>query len=200
MNTSQAILVPFSSSSQTAHVYLGIGAILGDRENNLREGLHLLERDANIRVERVSGLYRSPHMGLAPGDKTRFPFHLNAVAEISTTLKPIELLDRLLEAEEESGRVRSEKWGARTLDLDIVLWESLTLSSERLMIPHPGLSRRAFVVVPLLELNPRIAVPNGTRVSDFLGSLEADLRHLTRIRDVEWYTGQKIEAKLSAAE
>lgn len=116
----------------------------------------------DIRVESRSSLYSSPPMG--PADQ---PNYVNAVVEIRTCLESLELLDRLQQIERDHGRVRGDvRWGPRTLDLDILLFDAISVDGDRLRIPHPGLAERAFVIVPLAEIAPELVLPNGVLAAE----------------------------------
>ncbi len=185
MNSSESI-AELTGTLPPARVFLGMGASLGDRKANLRRGLRCLEDKGAARILAVSPLYESPHLGLKPGDDMRYPPHLNAAAKIETRLQPTELLDELLQAEAFVGRVRGEKWGPRILDLDLLFWHGCTLKTDRLTLPHPELTRRAFVVRPLLDLEPDLALEDGTPLRNFVPTLELDFRTLVRVQNVEW--------------
>ena len=126
---------------------IGLGANLGDRAKTLRTAMGRL-RDAPGIVNLVSSaLYETAPVGL-----TDQPLFLNAVAGVETTLTPEALLSELLKIESEFGRTRGERWGPRTLDLDLLAFESEERSTDDLQLPHPRMFERAFVLVPLLEL------------------------------------------------
>lgn len=115
--------------------------------------LKLVDGDPDIRVERVSSLYRTPPWGI-----TEQPDFLNAAAAVATTLPPRELLDRCLDAERKLHRVRDRRWGPRSVDLDLLMYDDLTLDEPGLELPHPRMIDRAFVLVPLVEVEPDLAV------------------------------------------
>ncbi|HLJ56395.1 MAG TPA: 2-amino-4-hydroxy-6-hydroxymethyldihydropteridine diphosphokinase [Chthonomonadaceae bacterium] len=146
-------------------VLLGLGASLGDRAANLREALRRLA-DAGVEVRAVSSTYESPHLGLLPGDSERYPAHLNLVAAAETNLSPEALLDRIHEVEAAGGRARSERWGPRTIDIDILDYDGREMRTDRLTLPHPGIAQRAFVAAPLLDLQPDYRLPDGRRLRD----------------------------------
>jgi 2-amino-4-hydroxy-6-hydroxymethyldihydropteridine diphosphokinase len=146
-------------------VLLGLGASIGDRERNLRDALERLAA-AGVTIRAVSSIYESPHLGLETGDEQRYPPHLNLVAAADTTLQPEELLDLVHSVETAGGRVRTERWGPRTIDIDIIDYGGLELQTERLALPHPGIAKRAFVAIPLLELRPEHRLPDGTLLRD----------------------------------
>jgi 2-amino-4-hydroxy-6-hydroxymethyldihydropteridine diphosphokinase len=142
--------------------YIGLGANLGDREGNLREAL---ERLAELGPLRVSSFRETDPVGVT--DQPRF---VNAVAELETDLSARDLLARLLEVERELGRDRSgeERWGPRTIDLDLLLYGDEVIDEPGLTVPHPRLAERRFVLEPLHELDPGLVLPDGRAVGDLL--------------------------------
>lgn len=130
--------------------YIGLGSNLGDSEQILREAVEKLRVLGTVSV---SKLYQSPPMG--PQDQ---PNYYNAVAQLSTQLEPLALLDELQRIENEAGRVRLRRWGERTLDLDLLLYAEKNIINERLTVPHMGILERDFVVIPLLDLDPTLQV------------------------------------------
>jgi 2-amino-4-hydroxy-6-hydroxymethyldihydropteridine diphosphokinase len=151
--------------------YLGLGSSLGDRMAHLQAAVDLIgQSGSGVRVCAVSSVYESPHMGLEPGDETRYPPHLNAVIQVETMLSPEDLLAVAQRVEEIGGRNRNMRWSPRTIDVDLLLYADMRLRSERLEIPHPGLAQRAFVVLPLLQLEPHLLLPNGTAIASLVNS------------------------------
>lgn len=144
-------------------VYLGLGASLGDRMANLRSALLLLSCD-DLRVLRVSPVYQSPHMGLKAEDSERYPAHLNIVALCETRLDPYALLERTQAVETLGARQRTERWGPRTIDIDILDYLGVHADTPRLRLPHPGIAQRAFVARPLLDLDADYSLPGGQRL------------------------------------
>ena len=161
-------------------VYLGLGASVGDRVSNLRTALSRLECD-ELRLSRVSSLYESPHLGLCVGDSERYPPHLNCVAEFETELTAEGLMERILGVEASGGRIRGERWGPRTIDIDILLYGSCVIRSERLSIPHLGLAERAFVLIPLAEMAPDLVLPDGRGVGELCASPQIVEQVLVRV-------------------
>jgi 2-amino-4-hydroxy-6-hydroxymethyldihydropteridine diphosphokinase len=135
--------------------YIGIGSNLGDRRKNIQLALNVLKEKKDIIVEKVSPFYETLPVG-GPPRQGKF---LNGVIEISTTLTPQELLKVLQEIEKALGRVRKERWGPRTIDLDILFYGDLIVNEERLIIPHPLMHKREFVLKPLLRIAPDLIHP-----------------------------------------
>jgi 2-amino-4-hydroxy-6-hydroxymethyldihydropteridine diphosphokinase len=143
-----------------ARVFLSLGSNLGDRAATLERALRELEASGEVRILRRSSLYAT-----APVDRTDQPQFYNLAVEVETSLAPETLLDRCQDVERRLGRVRAERWGPRTVDVDILLYDRQTVSTERLIVPHPELLRRRFVLEPLLEIAPEAVLPDGTPVA-----------------------------------
>jgi len=133
--------------------YLSMGSNLGDRERNLANALKLLSGDS-LRVIRVSQLYET-----APRELLDQPWFLNLAAEIETELSPEELLGKTARVEARLGRQRTVPKGPRSVDIDILLYDDLTVDEPNLTIPHPGMHERRFVLEPLAELAPDLRHP-----------------------------------------
>ena len=151
--------------------YIALGSNLGDRIGQMRRALELLQETGRVSVLRTSPVYqnRAVGMGEAADD------FLNAVAEVSTDLKPRELLDTCLDAEEQLGRVRSEEgWAPRTSDLDTLYFETVVMQDEHLTLPHPRITERDFVAVPLAELSSKLEIEGRTarQIVESLGQNE----------------------------
>jgi 2-amino-4-hydroxy-6-hydroxymethyldihydropteridine diphosphokinase len=149
--------------------YIGLGSNLGDRLFYLREAVRLLAQDPDIRGVNPSRVYETAPVGGPPQGK-----FLNAVCALETTLSPLLLLHRLQTIERLLGRVRREYWGPRTGDLDLLLYGRVRMKTPRLILPHPRLLTRSFVLVPLAEIAPDLIVP-GTekRVTELCRALGA---------------------------
>jgi 2-amino-4-hydroxy-6-hydroxymethyldihydropteridine diphosphokinase len=132
---------------------LGLGANIGDRQSNLAVALRRLDAHPDITVQAVSALYETP-----PWGKTDQPAFLNAAARIETGLSPHALLKAILEVERSLGRERGERWGPRTLDIDILVFGTAAVNEPGLEIPHPRLPERAFALAPLLDVLPEAEV------------------------------------------
>lgn len=138
-------------------VYIGLGANLCDPIEQLQRAVIALEKIVDTQLECVSKFYGSKPMG--PQDQ---PDYVNAVAKLTTSLAPEQLLNELQHIELQQGRARkNERWGPRTLDLDILLFANQVINTERLTVPHYGLCDREFVVYPLLELDEHLSLPDG---------------------------------------
>jgi 2-amino-4-hydroxy-6-hydroxymethyldihydropteridine diphosphokinase len=142
--------------------YVGLGANLGDREATIRAAVAELPD-----VVAVSTLRETDPVGV-----TQQPRFLNGVAALETDLTPRELLDVLLSVERRLGRERRERWGPRTIDLDLLLYGDETLEEPGLAIPHPRLHERRFALEPLAELDARLSVPGRGPVSALLAALD----------------------------
>jgi 2-amino-4-hydroxy-6-hydroxymethyldihydropteridine diphosphokinase len=147
--------------------YVGLGANLGPREETIRRAVELLERAPGVVSVAVSELRETDPVGLV--DQPRF---LNGAVALETTLAARELLDLLLAVERELGRVRTERWGPRVIDLDLLVYGDETLDAPGLRVPHPRLHERRFALEPLAELDPELDIPGRGRVSALLAALD----------------------------
>lgn len=147
-------------------VYVGLGSNLAEPRAQLRDALAALERLPQTQLVQVSSLYASDPLG--PADQPRY---VNAVAALDTELQPWALLDQLQRIELEQGRQRkAERWGPRTLDLDILLFGQRLLHDERLTVPHYHMHARAFVLYPLAEIAPELRLPDGRTLAELLAA------------------------------
>lgn len=151
--------------------YLSIGSNLGHRKYYLNGAIKSLLENPHITVVNVSSYYETEPYGVP--DQAKF---LNAVVEIKTSLLPQELLGFIQEVEEKFARERKEKWGPRTLDIDILLYAERQICEPNLKIPHPYLEKRAFVLVPLAELKPELILPSGQGIRAALKGLQEDVQ------------------------
>lgn len=143
-----------------ALAYIGLGSNLADPLEQVQTALHELANLPNTRFITCSSLYRSTPIG--PEDQ---PDYINAVAKLESRLEPLVLLDALQAIEQTHGRERKVHWGARTLDLDILLYDQNILQTERLTVPHAFMHERGFVLAPLLEIEPTLALPSGETIT-----------------------------------
>lgn len=146
-----------------SRTWIGLGSNLQDPAAQLQRAFGELDELADSRLLARSRLYRSRPMGPAGQ-----PDYLNAVALLETALEPLGLLDELQHIEERHGRVRGQRWGPRTLDLDLLLYDERLLDLPQLKVPHPGIAERDFVLLPMLEIDPDLQVPGQGRVDRLL--------------------------------
>ncbi len=143
--------------------YIGLGSNLAEPQKQLRSALESMAEIPQTRLLHCSSFYRSAPVG--PGEQ---PDYINAVAELETGLAPLQLLDQLQAIENAHGRERSVRWGARTLDLDILLFGRQRIDEPRLQVPHPRMAERNFVLLPLAELEPDLQLPTGESIRALL--------------------------------
>ena len=154
--------------------YIAIGSNLSDPVTQTQQAIEALKVLPQSEFIKASSLYSSSPMG--PQDQ---PDYINAVVAINTHLTPLELLDCTQAIEQEQGRVRKdERWGPRTLDLDILLYGNEVMNSERLTIPHYGMKVREFVLYPLAEITPRLQLPDGTEIATLLTQVARNGLHI----------------------
>lgn len=161
-------------------VYLGLGSNLGDRARALDSAIeHLHAAAGDLSVRRVSSRYETEPLVASPSDGGAAPpWYLNCVVEAETTLSPDALLSRVQAAESDLGREPARtRWAPRAIDIDILLYGAHEIRTERLTIPHAGLTRRRFVLEPLAEIAPALAIPGtGRTVAEHLTALSDPLR------------------------
>jgi 2-amino-4-hydroxy-6-hydroxymethyldihydropteridine diphosphokinase len=156
-----------------ARAFIGLGSNLAgsvagitkDSQAQVQQALDSIAAHPDITVAAVSSFYQTRAIG--PGKQ---PDYINAAAQLETKLQPMQLLDFLQTIENQQGRVRTIRWGARTLDLDILLFDQQIINSERLQVPHPRIQERAFVLAPLHELAPDLQLPNGENIRQLLAN------------------------------
>lgn len=162
-------------------VYIGLGSNLDRPAEQIKAALSALSQLEGSQSLRCAPWYSSVAIG--PGDQ---PNYVNTVASIETTLAPEALLDELQLIEKHQGRQRNVRWGARTLDLDILLYGNDTVTTERLTIPHPEMPQRSFVLQPLADLAPQLRLPRNVALSELLSRCDtSDLYQLTTADDNE---------------
>ncbi|MCZ7662307.1 MAG: 2-amino-4-hydroxy-6-hydroxymethyldihydropteridine diphosphokinase [Thermoleophilia bacterium] len=146
-----------------ARVYLSLGSNQGDSEALLSGAVDALGLLPETNVVAISSLYRTAPVGYLDQ-----PDFLNQVVAVETGLEPLDLLDRIRRIEADAGRVRRERWGPRTLDIDILWYDGRRVHGERLELPHPRLEERRFVLEPLAELAPDLELSHGGTVREAL--------------------------------
>ncbi|MCR5176330.1 MAG: 2-amino-4-hydroxy-6-hydroxymethyldihydropteridine diphosphokinase [Anaerovibrio sp.] len=149
----------------TYDCYISIGSNIGDKEANIKAAVNQLAASDKIQLISVSSLYRTP-----PWGNTEQPFFLNGALLVRTSLKPHDLLSLCQDIERGLGRVRHEHWGPRTIDLDLLYIEGIKVRLPELVIPHPYMLERSFVLVPLQEIAPELMI-NGRGISEYLDIL-----------------------------
>ncbi|MEV5152036.1 2-amino-4-hydroxy-6-hydroxymethyldihydropteridine diphosphokinase [Streptomyces werraensis] len=150
---------------------VSLGANLGNRLETLQGAVDALEDTPGIRVKAVSPVYETEPWGVEPGSQ---PSYFNAVAVLRTTLPPSSLLERAQAVEEAFHRVRDERWGPRTLDVDIVAYADLHSDDPHLTLPHPRAHERAFVLAPWLDIDPAAELPGRGPVAELLDAVTRD--------------------------
>ncbi|MET7477102.1 2-amino-4-hydroxy-6-hydroxymethyldihydropteridine diphosphokinase [Streptomyces sp. NPDC005648] len=147
---------------------ISLGANLGNRLETLQGAIDALEDTPGVRVKAVSPVYETEPWGVDPGSQ---PSYFNAVVLLKTTLPPSSLLERAHAVEEAFHRVRDERWGARTLDVDIVAYDGVLSDDPQLTLPHPRAHERAFVLVPWHDVDPEAQLPGLGPVADLIDSV-----------------------------
>lgn len=151
-------------------VFMGLGTNIGNRSLNLRRAIDFLAHKG-IKVKKASAVYETEPIGVVEQN-----WFYNMVVEGNTESSPEELLLIAKSIEQEMGREESIKWGPRLIDIDVLLYDNLVVETEvdghKLKLPHPELKNRAFVILPLLEIEPKAMLPDGTKVSVFLNQVK----------------------------
>ncbi|WP_329219889.1 2-amino-4-hydroxy-6-hydroxymethyldihydropteridine diphosphokinase [Streptomyces sp. NBC_01485] len=147
---------------------ISLGANLGNRLETLQGAIDALEDTPGVRIKAVSPVYETEPWGVEPGSQ---PSYFNAVVLLKTTLPPSSLLERAHAVEEAFHRVRDERWGARTLDVDIVAYADVVDDDPQLTLPHPRAHERAFVLAPWHDVEPEAQLPGRGAVADLLGTV-----------------------------
>jgi len=137
-----------------AVAYISLGSNIDDRLGYLHDAVHLLQQDQKIDVNAVSSVYETDPVGYTEQEN-----FLNIVIQVNTSYQAEELLKKCLDIEQTLGRKREIRWGPRTVDLDILLYNQDNIETEHLSVPHPRMHERAFVIIPLVEIEPNIQLP-----------------------------------------
>ncbi|MCT4621057.1 MAG: 2-amino-4-hydroxy-6-hydroxymethyldihydropteridine diphosphokinase [Marinisporobacter sp.] len=146
--------------------YLGIGSNMGNTKENIDKTIALLKENNHIKVSNISSYYETEPVGYKDQD-----WFLNIVVEIDTDLNPYELLSYCQHIEKNLKRKRIIRWGPRTIDVDVLLYENFTSTDENLIVPHPRMHERAFVMIPLYEINKDLSI-NGTTIKELVNQLK----------------------------
>ncbi|WP_336323376.1 2-amino-4-hydroxy-6-hydroxymethyldihydropteridine diphosphokinase [Streptomyces lavendofoliae] len=154
--------------SNPKRAVLSLGSNLGNRLETLQGAIDALEDTPGVRVKAVSPVYETEPWGVDPGSQ---PSYFNAVVLLKTTLPPASLLERAHAVEEAFHRVRDERWGARTIDVDIVAYADVVSDDPALTLPHPRAHERAFVLAPWHDVEPAAQLPGVGAVAELLGGV-----------------------------
>jgi len=147
-------------------IFIGLGSNLDNPKQKIKDAIHLINEIDDVSIIATSSLYETSPIGFLEQ-----PNFINAVVQIYSPINHNNLLIKLFDIERIFGRIRKEKNGPRTLDLDILLFDNLILESELLTIPHPRMHERLFVLIPLLEISPIIEIPKYGSVSNLISGL-----------------------------
>src|SRR5579872_3085871 len=172
-------------------VYLALGSNIGDRLGNLRRAVDLLRN--RMKVHAVSSVYETSPVGVE-----NQPSFFNLVLHATTALSPMDLLAFVKDVEKRVGRRPTFRWGPRVVDVDIVLFGRETVDLPSLRVPHPEMLNRAFVLVPLCELNPHVELPDGTAICT--GNLDIVARSGQNVRSIGRLDGSPIGSTTRKAE
>ncbi|KJS22321.1 MAG: 2-amino-4-hydroxy-6-hydroxymethyldihydropteridine pyrophosphokinase [Clostridiaceae bacterium BRH_c20a] len=156
-----------------AKAYLGLGSNLGDKKTNVTTALEMLYKNPLIEVLKISSFYETEPIGFKEQD-----WFLNVVVKVETLVEPYKLLSFCQAIEDHLQRKRLIRWGPRTMDVDVLLYENFSSEDPILTIPHPRMTERAFVLVPLEEIEPDLEI-KGQRIGEFLNKLED--AHIKRV-------------------
>lgn len=147
--------------------YIGLGSNLNHPKEQIKNALIALNSTKDVKVVGLSSLYQS-----MPIDGSKQPDYINAMCQLDTHLTALELLYVCQDIETKQHRMRDKKWGARTIDLDIIIYGVQVIASKQLIVPHPQMMNRAFVLVPLAELEPNLKVPVLGSIQDLITKLD----------------------------
>ncbi|MER5887459.1 2-amino-4-hydroxy-6-hydroxymethyldihydropteridine diphosphokinase [Streptomyces sp. NPDC001941] len=167
----QAVDAADVTLSNPKRAVIALGSNLGNRLETLQGAIDALEDTPGLRVKAVSPVYETEPWGVDPGSQ---PSYFNAVVLVKTTLPPASLLERAHAVEEAFERVRDERWGPRTIDVDIVTYADVVSDDPVLTLPHPRAHERAFVLAPWLDVDPEAQLPGRGTVADLLAAVGHD--------------------------
>lgn len=156
------------------HSVLAIGGNLGDRQANIKAAVEKIDALKKVKVRGLSPLVESYAVTAAGVDETK-PNYINAVLKVDTKLKPKKFLKKLRAVEAELGRVRLERWGSRTIDIDIITYGSELITKKTLTVPHPRAHQRAFVLVPWSMLDSEAVLPGHGKVAELAEAVAKDV-------------------------
>jgi 2-amino-4-hydroxy-6-hydroxymethyldihydropteridine diphosphokinase len=156
-----------TSSPAGFDALIGLGSNVGDKRANISRAIALLTEPGDVRLVRASRLYRTAPWGVLDQD-----WFVNACISVATKLAPRELLARCLAVEQEMKRVREQRWGPRVIDADVLAYHDFTMNEPDLVLPHPRIAERAFVLVPLAEIAPDLEI-QGHGLAHWLARVDA---------------------------
>lgn len=159
-------------------VYLSLGSNLGDRPANLRAAIERLHRPPQIRLTGVSSFYETLPVGETPEP---VPDYINCAVSVETLLPPLALLEYIQTVEREVGREPTFRWGPRVIDVDILLYDDITMQTERLTLPHPRLMERAFALIPLAEIAPDLVFTDGVSLAERMKTPQVQEQTVRRV-------------------
>lgn len=168
-------------------ILIGLGSNLGERECQLEQALQRLEQAGDLRIVSVSNLYETKPVG-----DTDQPEFLNMAARLETFLTPLDLLKRCLAVENEMGRLRTRRWGPRIIDIDLLEYDARRVRLAELILPHPEIVNRGFVLIPLNDIVPELMLENEKTVAEMTGVFLAGKQNDVRLwKKVSWDAARK---------
>lgn len=154
--------------------YLGLGSNMGDRQSYLKQACKMLNKHEQISILKISKIYETKAWGYIQQED-----FLNICVEVDTLLKPMELLEVCQQIEEKLNRVRTIRWGPRTIDVDILFFNHIISKDEKLILPHPRIKERAFVIIPLMDLNSNLIIEDKS-IAYYFSELSEEERNEVR--------------------
>ena len=168
-------------------ILIGLGSNLGERECQLEQAFQRLEQAGDLRIVCVSNLYETKPVG-----DTDQPEFLNMAARLETLLTPLDLLKRCLAVENEMGRLRTRRWGPRIIDIDLLEYDARRVRLAELILPHPEIVNRGFVLIPLNDIVPELMLENEKTVAEMTGVFLAGKQNNVRLwKKVSWDAARK---------
>ena len=168
-------------------ILIGLGSNLGERECQLEQALQRLEQAGDLRIVSVSNLYETKPVG-----DTDQPEFLNMAARLETLLTPLDLLKRCLAVENEMGRLRTRRWGPRIIDIDLLEYDARRVRLAELILPHPEIVNRGFVLIPLNDIVPELMLENEKTVAEMAGAFLTGKQNDVRLwKKVSWDAARK---------